>query len=353
MDNWATLSRTARFHGVFGYLARALRATGPALPGAVAGELRRGNAASAAHYLSAVGDLGRLAVCLDAADISWAGLKGPYLTDLAHGAVHLRTFGDLDILVRPDQVGDAVRALTSIGARLIVEDYDLIRRNQRAELHLQLPGGTQLDLHWDLVNDARRRRALSVPAARTLLSRRRQVRVDGQPRWTLDALDTALHVALHATASGGHRLVWTRDVHGSWSGLAHTAERVKAEADDWGVSLPVAMALDRVVQIGGPVPVAASSFAPLLASPWVAARRHLGALPGPNPDTTRHTAAMWLSRSTRPSIPAGIAEMVRYAWAFVDREQQRRSAASVESSAAALDGLFHVLAVRPEELSLR
>ncbi|MEE8601604.1 nucleotidyltransferase family protein [Euzebya tangerina] len=333
---WEEVVAAARFHGVFGYLTRALRQSGVELPDQVVTQLREGNAISGAQYLAAVADLAVVARTLDERGIVWAGFKGPFLTELAHEAVHLRTFGDLDVLVAPSDIRAAVTALVAVGAHPMVEDHRRVLAEQRAEMHLVLPGGTQLDLHWDLVADGQRRADVSVPPAAALLGRRRQVLVDGHPRWTLGLADSALHVAMHATWSGGHRLIWVRDVSGLWTALAAQDASTDAigsrldghamveQARSWGVVQPVSMALGRIPRFGGELPSVAGPLVAAGSSFTAALLRCLQSVHRPPVREGRQSIAMWHARSARDSTGAVLREMARYALAFPRRATYRR-----------------------------
>jgi hypothetical protein len=207
-----------------------------------------------AQHLRIDAELAYLVPILDATGAAWVVVKGPVLAELAYDRPELRSYADLDVLVDPRQFGDVVAALEDAGALLLDRNWSLLRERGLCEASMRLAHGTYLDLHWHLVNHPRARRGFLLDTA-ALLARRRVVAIRDNAVPTLDPEDTLLHVALHGTLSGGHRLSWVKDV-----------ERLVARGDvDWDVlvdrarasrvTLPVGVMLRRAHRLlGAPVP---------------------------------------------------------------------------------------------------
>lgn len=191
-------------------LARVARRVESAVVGAVA------------QHLRVCAELAEIVPLLDDLGVAWAIVKGPALAALAYPRPELRPYGDIDVLVGPRDFGTVVAALEDAGAVLLDRDWAFLAAHGRCEVSMRLRHGTYLDLHWHLVNNAHARGAFRLDTD-ALLERRRRVDAGGHAISTLDATDTLVHVALHATISGGHRLSWVKDV-----------ERLVAAGDpDW------------------------------------------------------------------------------------------------------------------------
>ncbi|MDB5243581.1 MAG: hypothetical protein JWP57_4206 [Spirosoma sp.] len=180
--------------------------------------------------------------------VPWLVSKGPVLSRHYYSRPSLRTYGDLDVLVPPQALGDAVSALERSGMRLLDRNWTLIQHLMAGEVHLATPLGGVVDLHWDMVNDRRTRESFSVNTSE-LFARSRLISVAGQQVRTLDGLDTLVHLALHAIRSGGDRLVWLKDLEQvllrdrpAWPAIAD-------RAGEQGLSLPVAVMLRRVDRV--------------------------------------------------------------------------------------------------------
>lgn len=230
------------------------------------GELTAG--ASALLHASYLEDTGRhaqtLAVLaqlgdvLDRSGASWAVLKGPVLVELAYDGI-ARPYSDLDLLVRPADFTAALEALEAAGARLEDRNWDLIRRDRRAQLHLRWgPTGFPIDLHWHVVNRGALRDTFRLPTEE-LLGRRFTCRLGGDgsaetPSYApvLDPTDRVIHYALHAATSGGHRLIWLVDIARSVERHPPDWDALVSRCLRWRVELPVAALLARTEETLGP-----------------------------------------------------------------------------------------------------
>ena len=201
-------------------------------------------------------DLLVLSQVLSEVGAPWAVLKGPVAAVTLYGELQRREWHDLDVLVDRRAFGDVLAALDRAGVQLLDRNWAMVSERMQAELSLQLPNGTALDLHWHLLNSRRRRHAFRLDVD-GLLARRRTVEVMAIGLPALSAQDQLLHLALHACLSGGHRLQWLKDVQ-----LAAAAtsdwDRVVALATGAGIGLPVALLLERARDVlGAPVPAEA------------------------------------------------------------------------------------------------
>ncbi|MBD8061583.1 nucleotidyltransferase domain-containing protein [Oceanitalea stevensii] len=237
----------ARHHRVSPLAHVRLRETAPA----VAEALRADRDAAKSLHIRAGMLLAHVSEVL--ADVPWVVFKGPVLSELAHPVPGVRPYGDLDLLVAPQDLRAVSRALLAAGWE--VGDYEDMLRNPQTpgEMHWFTPAGIQVDLHWAMINMGSRRRLFRIDTD-ALLARRRRVRIGLGQAWALDEADALVHVALHAALAGGNRLAWMVDVDqlsrqvGSWRVVA-------ARATEWGAQAQLALALRRATAtLGTPVP---------------------------------------------------------------------------------------------------
>lgn len=174
-----------------------------------------------AMHLHATTLLGHLGELLDG--VGWVVFKGPVLSELAHPVPGLRSYKDLDLLVRPEGLREVSTRLLAAG--WTVGDFEDMLRNPQlpGEMHWRSPSGVLMDLHWSMINMADRRRRLAVPTAE-LLQRREQVPLGFAAAWTLDPVDGLLHVCLHAALTGANKLLYLVD-----------AQRMAARITDWAL----------------------------------------------------------------------------------------------------------------------
>jgi hypothetical protein len=187
------------------------------------------------------------------ADVDWLVVKGPILDAVFYPRPRLRSFTDLDVLVAPSQLEATVELLVAAGYVLADSNWQLIRDRVAGELHLQKEGCAPVDLHWTLLFNEHLRQVFRFDTA-AMIGRARTFEVAGGPVRTFDAVDTVLHLAVHAALEGGDRLVWLKDID-----VAVRAgvpwDELSARAHDARVQLPVAALLARTARaLGTPLP---------------------------------------------------------------------------------------------------
>jgi hypothetical protein len=208
----------------------------------------------AARTMRIQNDLATAPALLDGAAVRWMVVKGPVLAEALYRDPSLRTYADLDLLVAAPDFRRAVEALEADGAELLDRNWELIERERRGQLHFRLRLGTFADVHWHLLNRAAVRRSFSISMPEAF-ARSRTVRAGGIDVRTLDAVDTLIHVGLHATTSGGDRLIWLADVRASIDAEPPDWPLLVERARAWGAGAPVALALERSRRVlGTPVP---------------------------------------------------------------------------------------------------
>ena len=159
----------------------------------------------------AIRDLTIAAEAFDHAGLPWLAFKGPVLAEHVYRRADLRSYGDLDLLVPPAQLGAAVDALERAGGQLLDRNWQMVLKHIRGQLHVLLPAGTTVDLHWDLLNDVPSRQVFPI-AVNDLIARRNTVEIGTLAIPTLAVEDTVVHLALHACTSGGNRLIGYKDL---------------------------------------------------------------------------------------------------------------------------------------------
>lgn len=188
-----------------------------------------------------------IAEALDAAAVPWLVFKGPVVARLL-ARPEVRTFNDLDILVARERFGDAIVALTAVGAQELNRNWTPYVRYLVGEVPMEL-GPVPVDLHWHVTALRHTRRGVGFdPAA--MLRRRRAVEVGGRSLPTFDSEDQLLHLAVHAGLGGANRLDQLRDLSAAATDDVDWATFV-ARARTAGVAGLVGHTLDRAVVAAG------------------------------------------------------------------------------------------------------
>jgi hypothetical protein len=155
--NWDYLLKTAQEHGLMPLLYWNLNATCPeAVPKAAFNQLRHRFRKNAQRSVFWAGELLRLLNLFETHGISAVPFKGPSLAASIYGNLALRQFGDLDILVREQDVLKAKDLLLSQGYRSEYKHKEN-RRQEKAVLRswgeypfMHDSNGLRVDLHWKI-----------------------------------------------------------------------------------------------------------------------------------------------------------------------------------------------------------
>ena len=109
------------------------------------------------HLLKLSGELARLARLFDENRIPWLSIKGPALSVQLYGDVAARQSGDLDILVKEEDLNKAVSLLESIGYHQInnlkLKQRNSYRKHHKDYLFRNDDQSTLIELHWKLSHD--------------------------------------------------------------------------------------------------------------------------------------------------------------------------------------------------------
>jgi hypothetical protein len=303
-ERWVDAADAA---GVLPIVLDQLQRAGHPLPSSVERARYRG----VATYLRALVDLRDVAAPLDRAGVRWVLLKGAALAQVVYDRPAVRWYSDLDVLVHPEDLGVALEVLEQAGFSVLDRNWELIAATGRGEISLETRAGNLLDLHWHLINDRRTRRAFAVDVS-AMMERRVVVDIDGLAVPILDPLDTVLHVALHASLAGGHRLLWLLDLHQAirWSGC--DLQTLNNRAAEMNAQLPLRAMLKRTSQFVDPSLDSWATRVPAPA-PWAGLCAIVSALAPPLGVRRGRRTGRLVFSSTRATTAASLLAVVRAA----------------------------------------
>ena len=228
--------RLVRSHRVVPHVASAL-ADVAGVPDGLRARLLRAERSNAHRQLAMTAALGDVLRALGDAGVPSLPLKGPTLARWLFGDVARRSGIDLDVLVAPPELGDAiaaietvgyraggkVRALTAAQATVAAAEYqikDAVFQNDARRV--------SLELHWRPFRDPRLTAIRTALEAGLVTDRADPMRPDLGPPAAVAAF-VLIHGALH----GYRRLTWLTDV----AGLAG-----RLSDDDWAEALAIGQA---------------------------------------------------------------------------------------------------------------
>jgi Uncharacterised nucleotidyltransferase len=276
--DWRWIVERAAAHKVAALLAARMDACGvtPQLADDLRAQLRAIPDAAAASAGAAQQTLHELAELYERAAIPFLVIKGSVLAERVYGDPHLRPFEDVDVVVRPEDVGRAEQVLRSLGYRLgrirrllataphgeaEAQLAEAVTRRFYERFHHEIPfvparGDQRLpvDLHWRVAPAV----VLNI-GTEELWARTASVPVAGVRITTLDAEATLLHLAVHATTCslagfkllplcdvawvvtqcGGYRDLW--ELAAAWRVRAHLETVLDTVERGLGVSIPASV----------------------------------------------------------------------------------------------------------------
>jgi hypothetical protein len=241
--DWPAVIEVAREHGLIPWLAQVMRQSARAASVAPAEDLATLNmlaTASALHSDALFAALARVLGVLARVGVEPIVLKGPALASTIYPTRDLRPFGDLDLLIHPDELDRADAALHTLDyapyANKSTEVDDFHR------VYAQLGHDCVVELHTDLLQ-------LGLPTVCGATLWERAERWD-LPEWERPALllgleHQLLHLCVHLHLHGYRRLIWFIDLERLLllRGAEVHWDDLWAMADAEGVTLSVRHAL--------------------------------------------------------------------------------------------------------------
>jgi len=215
--DWDRLIRLAGAHDVIPFLYHHLKGRADAVPADVLQDLRAIYFHQFRRSIQIRGELPRLLAHLDDHGIEALPFKGPVLAALAYRDENLRTFTDLDLLIRKGDVERTIGALTAAGFKAknpLQPNYDTTwdtyapwhRTHGNVNGYVRdegTPGALHLDIHWGLAS----RYFLFPMEPDELWTRRTSVTLDhGATVSTFSPEDTLLFQCMHAAKDAYYRL---------------------------------------------------------------------------------------------------------------------------------------------------
>lgn len=160
------------------------------------------------HLVRALGDI---ASAFDSAGIPHLSFKGPVLAQMLHGDVTQRQFADLDILVRPEELGPAEECLRQLGYK--ARDTPRPEGNGffRPKYHVRFvrpSDGVYVEIHWALIDPATR---THIPDT-LLFAQAISVSIGDFEFPTFPLEIHLVSLAVHGAKHRWERLGWLRDI---------------------------------------------------------------------------------------------------------------------------------------------
>lgn len=239
VGDWDFFLRAVRWHNVGGVVHHALKPHAEVLPDPVIETLREGNQLISQHNLLLAGEVMRVIRAFEEAGVPVVPLKGPALAAAIYSRFSLRPAGDIDFLVRPDDLKTAAGALSSLGYRSITSHTEAkdLEAAQLGREFVNEERGVVAELHGYFLNTVHQFE-LEPEAVWTRLG---EANLDGRQIPRLSAEDTMLYLCAHGGKHRYERLKWLcdiaellrADVELSWPVLRARAKKLRSQRLLW------------------------------------------------------------------------------------------------------------------------
>jgi hypothetical protein len=233
--DWARLLALAEKHGVEGHLAASFRLLeGALVPPEIRQKLAERKRAQTFFTLRLNAELFRLLEQFRADGIGAVAIKGPVLAVQAYGDPAIRSYGDLDLLVRQQDIRRATQLMSAAGFVPVVPLSAIDAGKIPGQYLFSKPDSKLIvELHNDFtLRYFPRRLPLEEFFARQIC-----VRIDGHEIPALSVEDELVLICIHGAKHFWERLMWIADVAAlisrqtilDWQRVADSASAVKAK----------------------------------------------------------------------------------------------------------------------------
>ena len=233
--DWARLLVLAEDHGVAGHLAASLRGLEEDL---VPPEIRQAivDRQRARNFLTLrlTVELFRILDRFTSQGIAALVVKGPVLAMRAYGDPAMRSYGDLDLLVRQQDIRRATELLSAVGFAPAIPLSAIDAGKIPGQYFFSMPNS---QLIVELHNDRTLRYFPRRLPLEDFFARQVRVRLDAQEAPALSVEDELVLICVHGAKHFWERLMWIADVAAlvsrqtgiDWEGVAASAKAVGAE----------------------------------------------------------------------------------------------------------------------------
>jgi Uncharacterised nucleotidyltransferase len=208
--DWDLLLELAEGHRVLGVLAARLKETGFAeVPPEAREKLQSRMRAQHLFSLSMTAELFRILEQFAKAGVASLLVKGPLVSVLAYGDPAIRSYVDLDLLVRHEAILSASQIISALGFEADVPEAAIRAGKIPGEYLFSRPGTRQMiELHTEKTF-----RYYPRPMrVDDLFARQRRVLLDGKEIPTLSLEDEFILNCIHGAKHFWERLMWAADV---------------------------------------------------------------------------------------------------------------------------------------------
>ena len=247
--DWTVLSELAEAHGLLGLVALGLRECGKtAVPAEVSQAWREHQRAQALFTLHLTAEMFRLFESFAATDLAALVIKGPVLSMRCYGDPGLRQYGDLDLIVRDNDILRATELMIGLGYEPRVPVAAIQAKKSPGEYAFR-QASTKLLVEFH-TEKTFRYHPQPLPLEK-LFARQTRVRIDAHEIPALSPEDELVLICIHGGKHFWERLGYIADVSAFLSRQELDWERVNMAASEVGAQRMLYVGLQLAAEVLG------------------------------------------------------------------------------------------------------
>jgi hypothetical protein len=247
-DEWAKLLGLLRPHWIIPLLYRQIHSLPQSLqpPAETVEQMRNIFFGSRIDSLKMEKQLKNLSAVFKNEGISALVLKGPALAHKVYPDPAARPCGDLDLLVKPEQVLKSRTVLEKMGYQCQEKRFEVFKDLHYHEIFTHPDGNNrQVEVHWGLQMFPKQKINLDLAE---LFRRAAEIRTPALTFRTLDPLDELIFISAHMILSHNWdiRLIWIYDIAAAAKkiGSRQEWETLEKRSAEWGYNSALAKAFE-------------------------------------------------------------------------------------------------------------
>lgn len=259
--DWDLLAQSASHHGVLPLVFNRLLAHTKHIPARAVTNLKRMELVNSRRSLWLTNELLRIAEHFKKHEIRFLAYKGPTLSQTLYGRVTARQFGDLDILVHPNDVSNALDSVRALGYRsqlALTPAQEQAYRSIGYEYAFDSDLGRHLlEIKWQILP---RFYAIDFDVEK-MFAAAGSVEIGACKMTTLSAEDLLLILCVHAAKHTWEKLSWLCDVAALADSVQLDWNRLQARVGAMGIQRILAVHFSLAHRLlGAPIPVFVSAY---------------------------------------------------------------------------------------------
>lgn len=210
--NWQNLFKKANAHNVMGYVLKNIKSLEElSIPTDFFQKIKKSHLERIALSIALTNSLKDILIKFENDGIRSILLKGALLNSLIYDNISLRTFTDIDLLIKPEDLQRAVGIIESLGYTKASTNESLAKKEGRTQIHY-IKDGLVVDLHVAAINSSQYS-AISKFYDDNLWQNAVQFKFHDTHTWRPQDEDLLIYSCIHLSVHHNYdKMIWLKDI---------------------------------------------------------------------------------------------------------------------------------------------